>query len=208
MTTWSIVSHTVAISGRVSDAHSDRAIAGAQVMVIDGPPEFMAMLDRQAASHGRRWQTLRQRPDRRYSEQDGHFHFLDLSDGSYTLRAALPEKGTRFGTAQLSALVSRDSFGHLIMTTVGLSLPSTTLAGRITDQSSGDPVVMARVMIQGSHESAYSDPQGDYRLAGLETGSRTVLVSAAGYQPVSQTINLATAGTTLTRDIALSSSSA
>jgi len=208
MNAWSVVSHTVAISGRVSDARTDRAIAGAQVMITGGPPEFMAMLQRLSTSHGRRWQNLRQRPDRRYSEPDGHFHFLDLSDGSYTLSAALPEKGTRFGTAQLSAVVSRDSFGHLIMTTVGLSLPSTTLAGRITDQSSGDPVAMARVIIQGSHESAYSDPQGDYLLAGLETGSRTLLVSAQGYQPASQTVSLPTAGTTLTRDIALTASSA
>ncbi len=207
MTTWSIVSHTVAISGRVSDAHTDRAIAGAQVMITDGPPEFMAMLDRQAASHGRRWQNLRQRPDRRYSEPDGHFHFLDLSDGSYTLSAALPEQGTRFGTAQLSAVVSHDSLGHLIMTTVGLSLPATTLAGRITDQSSGDPIVMARVIIQGSHEFAYSDGQGDYQLVGLETGSRTMRISAQGYQPVSQTVSLATAGATLTRDVALTSAS-
>jgi hypothetical protein len=203
MNAWSIVSHTVAISGRVSDARTDRAIAGAQVMITDGPPEFMAMLDLQSASHGRHWKDLRQRPDRRYSEQDGHFHFLDLSDGSYTLRATLPEKGSRFGTAQLSAVVSRDSFGHPIMTTVGLSLPPTTLAGRITDQSSGDPIVMAEVIIQGSHESAYSDRQGDYLLVGLEAGSRTMLVSAQGYQPVSQTVSLATAGTTLTRNVAL-----
>lgn len=206
MNAWSIVSHTVAISGRVSDARTDQAIAGAQVNITDGPPEFMAMLDLQTASHDRRWKNLRQRPDRQHSEQDGHFHFLDLADGTYTLSATLPEKGTRCGTAQLSAVVSRDSFGHLIMTTVGLSLSSTTLEGRITDQSSGDPIVMAQVIIQGSHESVYSDQQGDYLLAGLETGSRTMLVSAQGYQPVSQTVNLEPAGTTLTQDIALVSS--
>ena len=45
---------------------------------------------------------------------------------------------------------------------------------------------------------------GQYLLAGLETGARTVLVSAQGYQPASQTVSLSQAGVEQTLDFTLS----
>jgi len=200
---WEIISHAVAISGQVTDIQTDNLIAGVRIDIINGPSEFLSMVDLQAKSYGRRWQTMQDRPDRKISTGDGHFHFMDLPDGTYTLEAMLPGAGSRYGTVHTITSVSRDSLGQLIMTTVELNLPPTTLRGKITDQSSGDPIEMAQVTINGSNESTYSDDLGDYVLNGLETGSRTLLVSARGHQPVSQVVNLASAGTDLTQNIAM-----
>jgi hypothetical protein len=200
---WEIISHAVAISGQVTDIQTDNLIAGARIDIINGPAEFLSMVELQTKSYGRRWQTMQDRPDRKISTRDGHFHFMDLPDGAYTLEAKLPDVGNRYGTVQTIASVSRDSLGQLIMTTVGLNLPPTTLKGKITDQSTTDPIVMAQVSINNSNESTYSDNLGDYVLIGLETGNRTLMVSARGYQPVSQVVNLASAGTDLTQNIAM-----
>lgn len=203
MNAWEIISHAVAISGQVTNIQTDNLIAGAQIDIINAPSEFMSMVDLKAKSHGRSWQTMQDRPDRKISSRDGHFHFMDLPDGSYTLEATLPGAGSRYGTVQTIAAVSHDSLGQLIMTTVELNIPPTTLRGKITDLSSGDPIEMAHVSISGSNESTFSDNLGDYALIGLETGNRTLLVSAQGYQSATQVVNLASAGIDLTQNIVM-----
>jgi hypothetical protein len=200
---WEIIQHAVAISGRVIDAQTNKGIGRARVKITAGPTEFMNALALQATAYGRRWNGLQERPDRKHTAADGHFHFLDLPSGTYTLTATLPGSGSRYGSTQITPAVSRDSLGNLILTTADIQLPPTTLSGRITDQSSGDPVFMAQVRIAGSSESTYSDDQGDYRFTGLETGSREVHVSAQGYQSISPTVDLTTAGAVVTRNIAL-----
>ena len=203
MNDWEIIQHAVAISGRVIDAQTHKGIGSARVQITAGPTEFMSTLVLQATAYGRRWNSLPQRPDRKHTAMDGHFHFLDLPNGTYTLTATLPGSGSRYGSTQITPAVSRDSLGNLIMTTADIQLPPTTLSGQITDQSSDDPVFVARIRVAGSNESTYSDDQGDYRFAGLETGSREVHVSAQGYQSFSPTVDLTTAGAVVTRNITL-----
>jgi Carboxypeptidase regulatory-like domain len=182
--TWEEVRHQVAIAGRVTDARMGRAIGGALVMITTAPPAFSG------------------RDDRTRTAADGHFHFLDLPDGQYALTASLPGSGRRYGTASAQATVSRDSQGKITMATATIGLPSTTLTGRVTGQNAA-PVAMAEVRVQGSGERAFSDGQGDYRLAGLETGNRTVQVSAQGYQVLSRTVLLSQAGTVQTLNLSL-----
>ena len=147
--------------------------------------------------------TLVERPDRTLTVEDGHFHFLDLPDGQYTLEASLPGSGTRFGTAQAQATVERAQ-GKIAMAAADIALPPTTLKGRITSQNQNKPVFMAQVRVKGSGESAFTDSNGCYLLAGLEAGNRTLLVSATGYQPLApQTVQLSAAGAVQTKDIIL-----
>jgi hypothetical protein len=203
---WEIIRHAVAIYGRVTDSQTNKGIGGVRVRISDGPPEFMDTLLYKAKSYGRRWDSLRDRPDRKHSEPDGHFHFLDLPDGSYTLTALAPGSGSRYGTAEVSTAVTLDSLGERIPANADIGLPPTTITGRVTDQSNGDPVFMAQLHVKGSNEKAYCDNQGDYKLVGLEIGSREIEVSAQGYQSVSQAVVLNTPGTVVTRDIALTRS--
>jgi hypothetical protein len=134
-----------------------------------------------------------ERPDQTQTAADGHFHFLDLPDGDYTLTASLPGFGSRYGTAQRQVTVSRNAEGRILMAPADIVLPPTTLKGRIVGQND-NPVGVAEVRVQGSGERAFSDGQGNYLMNGLEVGKRTVAVSAQGYQSASQAVVLGEAG--------------
>ena len=71
MNAWEIISHAVAISGQVTDIQTDNLIAGARIDIINGPAEFLSMVELQTKSYGRRWQTMQDRPDRKISTRDG-----------------------------------------------------------------------------------------------------------------------------------------
>jgi hypothetical protein len=137
-----------------------------------------------------------ERPDRTRTAGDGHFHFMDLPNGEYTLVASLPGFGGRYGAADEALTVTRGAEGNIIMVTADIQLPPTTLKGTITTQvqEGSVPVVLAEVRVAGSGERAFSDEQGRYLLYGLETGLRTVLVSAKGYQAVSHVVGFVAAG--------------
>jgi hypothetical protein len=197
---WEEIRHQVAISGRVTDAQTGRAIGSAQVRIIAAPLVFMEWLANRAKQYGDKWKIMMERPDRIRTAADGHFHFMDLPDGQYTLTASLPGSGTRYGTAQNVITVTRDAEGNITMAVADMDLPSTMLNGRITIQNTTDPVVMAEVLIQGIGERTFSDGEGQYLLAGLEIGQRTVVISAQGYQQISHTVQFSQAGEELTSD--------
>lgn len=169
--------HQVAIAGRVTDAQTGKPIAQAEVQIAGRPGCI-----RTAA--------------------DGHFHYLDLPAGNYTLDACLPGAGSRYGTGQVQVTVSHDG-DNITLASADITLAPTTLKGQVTDQGSGDPVVMAEVRIKGSGERAFSDGQGHYLLTGLEAGQRTVQASAQGYEPAVQAVLLAEAGTEQLLNLAL-----
>jgi hypothetical protein len=194
--------HQVAIAGSVTDAQTAAAIGRARVEIEAAPDAFAGWLALLAVQYGDRWAAMDERPDRTHSAADGHFHFLDLPDGDYTLSASLPVSGTRYDTAQAEVTVSRDGEGNIAMVTADMALPPTALKGQITDQGSGDAVLMAQVRVKGSGERAFSDRDGQYLLAGLEAGERTVVISAPGYSTVSRTMQLSQ-GETVELDVAL-----
>lgn len=205
MTEWEVVRHQVAIAGRVSDAQTGKSIGRARVAITAAPAAFTDWLAIYSKQYGARWATMLQRPDRTLTASDGHFHWLDLPDGQYTLVASLPDLGTRYGTAQVITDVSRDAQDNINMAVADIALPPTTVEGRITVQGTEPPenVVMAEVRIKGSGEQAFSDAQGHYRLRSVETGERTLLISARGYQPAAQTIQLNQPGEQKTLDFTL-----
>lgn len=67
-----------------------------------------------------------------------------------------------------------------------ISLAGTTgkLAGRITDSQTGDAVVGASIMIQGTSLGAATDLNGYYYVDYIPPGEYTVVISAVGYQKV------------------------
>jgi hypothetical protein len=183
---WEIVRHQVAIAGSVIDAQTSKAIEKAQIEITDGPSEFLDFVAERSKQHGTQWESMVERPDRTRTAPDGHFHFMDLPDGDYTLNASLPGSGSRYGTAENSATVTRDAEGNITMAAVEIPLPPTALKGRIRDQGSNDPIVMAEVRLKGSGERTFTNSEGRYLLVGLEIGKRTAVASARGYQPASK----------------------
>lgn len=194
--------HQIAIAGNVTDAQTGAAIGRARAEITAAPAAFTDWLAIHAKQHRDRWAVMEERPDRTRTAVDGHFHLLDLPDGDYNLTASLPGSGTRYGTAQAAATVSRDAQGSITMATADIALPPTALKGQITDQASGEPLVMAEVRVKGSGERTFSDGQGQYLLTSLEAGERTVLVSARGYETAIRTARL-TQGGTVELDVAL-----
>jgi|SRR5262245_1317126 len=200
-------SRRVAIAGRVTDAQTGRALGGVQVAITAGPPAFTSRLPLQAAQHGSRWDTMATRADRTRTSADGYFHFMDLPTGRYTLTASMPGAGSRYGSANVEATLSRSGAGRdpekIAAAVADIALSPTTLKGRITASDAKQPLLLAEVSIQGSGERAFSDAQGNYLLTALEVGTRTVAISARGYQAVSSTVELRSPGDAQRLDVAL-----
>jgi hypothetical protein len=182
MPVWETVRHQVAIAGRVTDGSTDKPLAGAKVIILSVTETVATLM----------------------TNQDGHYHVMDLPDGVYTVTALLAEAGSRFGTAQTTATVVRTPQGRIVMATADLVLPPTTIQGKLT--SGGSPVFMAEIRLQGSAERTFSEQDGSYRISGVETGNRTLKVTARGCLPASQAVMLVNAGDVVNADVALSNS--
>lgn len=174
-------------------------------MITNAPEEFAKWLNLKSLQYGNQWQAMVERPDRTRTAVDGHFHFLDLPNGEYSLTASLPGAGKRYNTALVSVTVSRQNNDKIIMATADIALPPTTLKGKISDPN-GDPVYLAEVWVNRSTESAYSNQQGQYLLMELEASEkqkRTIMVSAPGYELAAQEVLLSQAGAEKTLDFVL-----
>jgi hypothetical protein len=146
------------------------------------------------------------RRDLTQSAVDGIFYFLNLPDGDYTLTAAFPGLGTRYGTAGATATVTSNA-DNIDLVTTEIALPPTTVKGQISGPSLDDdgsgPVVLAAVRVRRSGEQTHTDDAGHYLLTGLEIGQRTLFVSARGYQTAEQTVTLNQAGAEQTLNFTL-----
>jgi len=209
---WDLVRHRVAIAGRVFDATSEKPLGDAEVVISDMPQAFKKTLQFASVQFGERWGKMPERPDRTRSRQDGLFYFLDLPEGSYSVRAAMPSRGRRCGVVETVTKVSRDADGNLKIEFLHLMLPTTMVKGRVTaaDQPAG--VALARVRVKGSGERAFTDAQGQYVIAGIEyarrkqaekPAKRTLLVSAQGYRTELKEFTLEEPGKPQTVDIPL-----
>ena len=183
--------HQVALAGQVTDEQTGRAIRGVRVEITSAPSTFQEWLNERKKQYGDRWDSMNEREDRTRTVPDGHFRFIDLPDGQYTLTVSLPGVGSRYSTAQLVVIVTRDDKGNINMAQADIALPPTTIKGKISEQSA-ESVPMAEVRVKGSGERVFSNSKGEYLMAGLEKGKRTVLVSAQGFKVASQTAQLNT----------------
>ncbi len=218
--------HQVAIAGVVSDAQTGQVIHGAEVKIERGSTDFERWLNLKEMQYRDRFRATGDRPDRKsvqlnpslsliiegttqlphlltYTALDGHFYFLDLPAGVYTLVVSLPAAGTRYGTVRVNDLeVAQDSNADTLKRGIAdIALPPTTIKGRVIDaQASTETrkvgVVMARVQVEGSQEVTFSDRNGEYLLTGLEVCQKpsnqpsaspkpVIKVSAQGYQSLS-----------------------
>jgi hypothetical protein len=197
---WETTRHQVAVAGRVTDAATGKPVAGA-VITVSMPTAFRQKV--QLSSRQRKAPSLDGMLDTTRSRTDGLFYFLDLPEGKYTIAAALPGLGRRYGKAQETAVVTRDSKGNLKLVSVNFGLQPTLIKGKIMGKGQKTGVAMAEVRLKGSGERAFSDAQGEYVLAGIEPGKRSLLVTAQGYRVLSQPIHLAEPGTSETVNINL-----
>ena len=78
--------------------------------------------------------------------------------------------------------------------------------GTVTDKASGEPLIGANVIIDGTSLGASTDINGEYVILSVPAGGYTVKTSYIGYAPVSISGIRVSANLTTTQDFALSSS--
>ncbi|WGV27992.1 carboxypeptidase-like regulatory domain-containing protein [Halotia branconii] len=195
MLKWELIRHQVAIAGQVTNAQTNKAIPNAEVIITKAPSAFADWLKLKSLQYGDRWNSMVERPDRTITANDGHFHFLELPEGEYTLTASVPNATRRYSKGMLTVTVPAKVEGKVIITTADMTMPTTFLQGKIFNQNE-EPVLMAQVQF-GYTESTFSNDQGQYSLFSIETSEieRLVLVSAQGYQPTSQSVVIKAPGT-------------
>lgn len=197
------IRHQAAIVGRVIDARTGGPLAGVLVDLTGGPEPFLEQLAMASVRYGSAWPAMLARANRTVSRADGAFVFADLPDGQYSVTAALPAGGSRYGTASASAQVARGGDGRIAVAHLDLVLSATIVTGRI-NTAEGGAIMMAAVFVEGSGERVRSDGQGRYTLVGVEAGQRVLVASAQGFQTVRTPAVIDAAGSTCTIDITLS----
>ena len=80
-----------------------------------------------------------------------------------------------------------------------------TVRGRVTDAASGRGLPEAQVSVEGTRLGALTGPNGDFTIANVSTGARTIVVRRIGYAPASRAVAVTT-DVVSTGDIALTAS--
>jgi len=86
---------------------------------------------------------------------------------------------------------------------VAQSQPSGSITGRITDESSGDGVPSANVLVKGTQIGGATNADGNYHITGVPTGVHTLVVSSVGYESTEVEDVLVSADSETRRDVAL-----
>ncbi|MBD2438765.1 carboxypeptidase regulatory-like domain-containing protein [Nostoc sp. FACHB-110] len=192
----SIFNQQIAIAGQVLQGETEKPISGAIIEIIEMPEKFRDILSLKVLQYGSQWEKMSERPDRKMTSIDGYFYFTNLPAGEYILEVSLPKSQTRYHKVTTTAKVSAPVNGKQPTAMAEIVLTPTGIKGIITDAN--DPkkfIANAKIYISDSGESAISDQKGKYLLIELESpasGQRimTVIVSATGYQQVSQSLKI------------------
>ena len=70
----------------------------------------------------------------------------------------------------------------LLLSNFAIAGTTGKLSGKVTDATSGDPIVGANIIIQGTYLGAAADVDGYYYINNIPPGEYTIAVSAVGYQ--------------------------
>jgi len=76
------------------------------------------------------------------------------------------------------------------------------LAGAVEDAATGEPLVGANVVLEGTNLGTSANTTGEYRIAGIPAGSYTVRISFVGYQRTTESVTIR-AGETTRLDVTL-----
>ena len=193
--------HRVAIAGHVTDGVTGRVMSGVMLSIAEMPESFRRRLHGLALEWGAKWESMTARADKTLTRADGLFYFLDLPEGDYTLQAACPQLGQRYGTDEASVRVGDASVTNCQPGWTVLRLPPSGIQGSVMSKKSA--VVHASVSVRGSAESVFTDTNGRYALTGIEAGQRTVVIKAQGFRSVVQEVQIAGPGQMVTTDISL-----
>src|SRR5262245_27713400 len=107
--------------------------------------------------------------------------------------------GMILGSIRRAALFALAFVPHLLE---AQAATTGTVRGRVTDAGTGRAVAEVSVGVAGTRLGATSSDNGEFTIAGVPTGSRSLLVRRIGYQPATRTLTV-NAGDNSAGDIAL-----
>jgi len=170
----------VAIAGIVTDAVTGRGLAGAIVKIT-----------------AKNLQAV--------TRNDGSYFFTDLGAGKYTLNAAAPDQGSRYGAVKITNVIVQNAADNrpVFDGKANVALPPTRVSGTVKRSSDGKPLQGVAVKIRGSEAKTVTDENGKYLLTGFHAGAPTVEASGAGYAAAARKATL-TAGAESIADFSLS----
>lgn len=115
------------------------------------------------------------------TESDGIFRFEQLYPGLFTIEASFP------GDRRTVEVEARAGTTDLVVRLDDAALDKVVLEGTVTDGLTGAPIEAFRIIPfvegRGRHYD-FEDPEGAFRLAGLEPGGIQISVEADGYANV------------------------
>lgn len=81
----------------------------------------------------------------------------------------------------------------LLSAAPGFAQGTSTVSGRVVDAASGTAVGAAQVLIAGTQLGTSTDANGEYRIAGVPVGARTITVRRIGYTLQTRSVTVGTA---------------
>lgn len=109
---------------------------------------------------------------------DGRFTVPGIAAGGYSVTFAQIGYATKAITA---ALVTSGAVTDLQVVGLAKAAASVSIAGKVTDSATFQPIAGATVTLLGTGANATTSSTGAYRLEGLPAGAATLRVSAVGY---------------------------
>ncbi len=117
------------------------------------------------------------------TSSNGAFGFPTLAAGSYAISAGAPGYQSGGATVTVTANHNANINLHLVSTAAGGSVQGVVKSG-----ATGKAIVGAIVTLTPGSMATVADATGYYGFPSVAAGSYTLSVTAAGYQPSSQTI--------------------
>jgi large repetitive protein len=130
------------------------------------------------------------------TDVNGNYTLNNVVAGIYNITASA---ATYNSSTQNATVIS----GKTATLNFTLSLAAGTIAGKVTDNQTGQPIQGATVSYSGGSQTAVTDLNGNYRLTTISPGTYNVAARAAGYQSATLTNVTVTANTTTTTNLAL-----
>jgi PKD repeat protein len=112
---------------------------------------------------------------------------LSVTDPTHATAIIIIDKGASVGAR--SVTVTTGSETAVSLNAFNVLKGQTTVTGRLIDPTSGQPIVNATIVIQGTNISAKTDGNGYYSFTDIPAGQQTLVVAAPNREVLTITVN-------------------
>lgn len=81
----------------------------------------------------------------------------------------------------------------------------TTISGSVTEASSGEPIIGASILLQGTTKGDATNVDGNYTINNVNAGTYSIRVSSIGYETINRTVTVSGTGMEINFELVMSS---